>query len=226
MARSPFLSIVSLVTLYAVLGCFLSTEALAKTKDALPAKVTPNKRQFMSNVDKAWKDLAEGDCKTDPAGSACVSKSIILVSSTCANSALFFQRGSKAWEITGFLFVIASAAFTGVGASATLAQAKVFSTLGGTTGLGAVTASIKANGSSDETAMASVNATEAAFQVFLRTGGDGGKPPAAAEIYPYVTTFAYQCVAAATGSSENGKGSSAGPPPATTAATAITQATQ
>jgi hypothetical protein len=97
---------------------------------------------------------------------------------------------------------MASAAFTGIGASTTIASAKVWSTLGGTTGLGAATASANANVTSDQVGIASVNTTLTNFTTYIQTGKNGN-PPAAADIFKIAPLYGAQCMAAATSSAGN-----------------------
>jgi len=103
--------------------------------------------------------------------------------------------------VLGFSLVIASAAFTAVGASTTIADAKVFSTLGGTTGLGAATSLIAANTAGDQAGLASVNTTLGNFLKFVQTGGANNAPPCNKDIYKSAPLYAAQCAAAANASS-------------------------
>lgn len=178
-----------------------------------PAKATRNKRQFLANNKADWKDLADGVCKDETATNACAQAAIVQVTTECAASARFFQRATIAWQILDFALIISSAGFTAVGASTTIANAKIYSTLGGTTGLGAVTSTIITNAAGDQVGLAKVNATLQNFLTYVQTGGaskaapaGAGAPNAAgapsdADIYRSAPIYAAQCVAAATGSS-------------------------
>ncbi|HTB11155.1 MAG TPA: hypothetical protein VK752_06280 [Bryobacteraceae bacterium] len=172
-------------------------------------KFTKNKRQFVANNADAWKVLAATPgCMANPVTDACAQGAIVRVTTECGASALFFQRANTTWQIVNLGLILASAAFTAVGASTTIANAKIFSTLGGTTGLGATTTTINANSTGDQTGLASVNTTLAAFLTFLKTGAVPGAAAAGAgaapdnpTIYKLAPVFAAQCEAAATGSS-------------------------
>jgi hypothetical protein len=120
--------------------------------------------------------------------------------------------------------ILASAGFTAVGASTTIANARLFSTLGGTTGLGSITTTINANSSADAAGLTAVNTTLANFLIFLKSGvvpgaiapqptpsatdgtgatappGAGNTSPDNATIYKFAPVFAAQCEAAATSS--------------------------
>lgn len=87
----------------------------------------------------------------------CAKAAFFEASQECEESGRFLKRGSFAWQWIGFSLVLASAAFTGVGASTTIANAKIYSTLGGTTALGAVTTTVNSNVTADQNAVASVS---------------------------------------------------------------------
>lgn len=185
------------------------THSFAKTDSTSPAPATKNKRQFVANNKKAWDDLAAtAGCTGTTITDACAQTAIVLVSTECGGSARFFQRASTTWQVVNLSLILASAAFTAVGASTTIANAKIFSTLGGTTGLGATTTTINANSAGDQTGLTSVNTTLANFLTFLKTGAvpgaaatGGGSAPDNATIYKFAPVFAAQCEAAATASS-------------------------
>jgi len=81
-----------------------------------------------------------------------------------------------------------------------VANAKVWSTLGGTTGLGAVTSSINSNASTDQTGLAAINTALNAFLTFVKTGGPNKGPADNELIYITAPIYAGQCTAAATAS--------------------------
>lgn len=141
----------------------------------------------------AWKKIANTDCAT--VNDACAHAAIVEASTECANAARSFRKDTKKWQWIGFGLLIVSAASTAVGASATIANAKVWSTLGGTTGLGAVSTTVTANQSTDQTGLNSVNATILKFQTFLQ--GSGGAVPTAQAIYNQAPTYGAACTAAA-----------------------------
>jgi hypothetical protein len=185
------------------------TTTIAETT---PAKATRNKRQFVSTNKKDW-NIISSRCSGATITDSCAQAAIVKTTTECGGSARFFQRSSTAWQITNLVLILSSAAFTAVGASTTIANAKIFSTLGGTTGLGATTTTINANASADQTGLASVNTTLANFLTFLKTGAVPGEstqqgaaaaantPPDNATIFKLAPVFAAQCEAAATGSS-------------------------
>jgi len=141
---------------------------------------------------------------------ACAEAAIEQTASECGGSARFFQRSSTTWQVVNLLMIVASAGFTAVGASTTIANARLFSTLGGTTGLGAITTTINANSSADAAGLAAVNTALANFLIFLKSGivpGTVNPQPASANaapdnatIYKFAPVFAAQCEAAATSS--------------------------
>lgn len=162
---------------------------------------TKDKSKLAVNNQAAWEYLETHACA--PAARLasppeCVDHAILLVNSTCAAASNSYQKGSKGWQTVGFSLILASAAFTGIGAAATIAGSttvpKIFSTLGGTTGLGAVTATVNSNASGDMAGSAAVNAVMSDFQTYLLKGGTSGTRPVADQIYPYISTYATQCL--------------------------------
>jgi hypothetical protein len=122
------------------------------------------------------------------------------VNAECSASAKFFKKDTRVWNIISFSMVLASAAFTAVGASSTLANAKIFSTLGGTTGLGAVTAAANTNVSADQGGLAALNTVNSTFLKFVQTGGTNSGPADNVLVYKSAPIYALQCTAAANAS--------------------------
>jgi len=192
----------------------VDTRPGASSSNAPNQRATRNRAKLAADNNAAWQNLNAGACK-DPTTSSCADAAVLLANSTCSSSAVIFQRGSAFWTATGFAFVIASAAFTGVGASTTISQAKVFSTLGGTTGLGAVTATVNSNTSNDQGGVTAVNALQADLETYRQSpthGADGKSLPSNNDIYLHANSVASTCVATAAGS---GKGNSTTPPTVT-----------
>jgi hypothetical protein len=124
-----------------------------------------------------WGTLASSPvCSANPKTADCAAAAIAEASSQCAASATYFKKATKTWQIVGFSLLIVAAVTTALGASATLANAKVYSTLGATTGIGAA-------------------ALEA-----LNKYVTGTPPPSADQIYETAPIYAAQCVAAAAAS--------------------------
>jgi len=164
-----------------------SADTLAQSRARLAAK-----------TQKAWFNAVKPLCK-DPVDATCAQAAIVQTEMVCAESGKFYSKGSTAWQWISFALIIASAASTAVGASATVSNAKIWSTLGGTTGLGAVTTNINANVSSDQNGLAAV---EAAHQKFLTiVTQEYEKAPATtpnyALIYAVAPIYATECVLAA-----------------------------
>jgi hypothetical protein len=123
---------------------------------------------------------------------------LILAGSICSNSALLFQKGTAHWQSAQFYLVLASAGFTGVGAAATIAGSttvpKVFSTLGGSTGLGAVNATTSTYLANNEAGISAVNAIQGLIQKLPTPGADGDDVNQ--QILSQANGYANQCVAA------------------------------
>lgn len=142
--------------------------ANAGTTSSKGPKVKTRMRYIAINQD-AWQTINNSaDCKPTPTV-ACKERVILQVTSTCTEFAQFYRKESAAWSAVGFGLVLASAAFTGVGASTTIANAKVYSTLGGTTGLGAVTSTAKSSSTNDLAGVTAVYAELGKFQAFLNS---------------------------------------------------------
>jgi hypothetical protein len=169
--------------LIAALLVVFPADTLAQSRARLAAK-----------TQKAWLKAVKAQCTNVDA--ACAQAAIVQTEMVCAESGKFYSKGSTAWQWISFSLVIASAASTAVGASATVANAKIWSTLGGTTGLGAVTTNINANVTSDQNGLAAV---EAAHQKFLAlvTQEYEKATPNYALIYAVAPSYATECVLAA-----------------------------
>lgn len=179
-------TIAVLLTAAVALLAASSTDTFAQSRSKFTAK---------SNAD--WDNLALHQC-SDPTTPVCASTAIALASTQCMTAAKFFRKDKGGWKVAGLLFIITSAASTAVGASSTIATAKIWSTLGGTSALGAVTATVNANESDDQTSLASISATLADFRKFVTSGGQNGAPPPNQVIANAASTYAAQCVAATT----------------------------
>jgi hypothetical protein len=166
-------------------------------------KSLKNKNLLLAANNAAWQALLSEPRCTGTVTDDCATAAIALAESTCSTSAILFQKDTKGWQIADFAFIVASAAFTGVGASTTLAQAKVFSTLGGTTGLGAVTSTLNANITSDQAGITSIIANQNDLQTFLLSataGADLKSLPTDTQILQRALIDSNKCISAATGS--------------------------
>ena len=165
---------------------------------------TGSRTKFSTSTRRGWLWL-QSQCNTSPITDQCAAAAISMASNQCAASAKFLKKDTKSWQYLSFGLLMASAAFTGVGAASTLAGStvvpKVFSTLGGTTGLGTAVAAANTNVSADQAALESINSTLNQFVVYVTTGSPKGAP-ATPSIAPNLqasgvmgTSFSYQIVA-------------------------------
>jgi hypothetical protein len=178
-------------------------QAITLQTTAMPLRLDGTKTQFQQSNREGW-DWVAKKC-VDTTTDICAQASIVQVYAVCSASGKWFKKDNKAWRTIGFAMVIASAVFTGVGASTTIANAKVFSTLGGTTGLGAVSATVTANEASDQAGLASVNTAMTNFQKFIQTGGNNNQAAPNNLIFKSAPTYAAQCAAAAQASNGTAK---------------------
>jgi hypothetical protein len=165
---------------------------------------TASRKKFSSSVVRGW-GWVQTQCTANPVTDQCAAAAIAMASNQCAASAKFLKKDTKSWQYLSFGLLLASAAFTGVGAASTLAGSttvpKVFSTLGGATGIGTVVSSNNTNVSSDQAALASINTTLNQFITYVTTGAAKGAAAAPA-IAPNLqasgtagVAFSYQIVA-------------------------------
>jgi hypothetical protein len=195
MKRNRYSSTAFVALLTAALLAVFPLDTLAQENKIIP-RIAKTKALFIQSNNDAWAKLAATTCSGATVTPQCAQAAIVEAETECAASAKYFTKDTKLWRYLGFALIIASAGFTGVGASATIANAKVYSTLGGTTGLGAVTSTINANVTSDQTGLATVNTTLSTFLKYVQTAGTTDEM-----IYKSAPIYAGQCVAAATGSS-------------------------
>lgn len=175
-----------------------STNAFAKSTkfaagSAMPARKGRTRSAFNKNNSIGW-DWVRAQCD-DPDTVQCAQAAVLEASSECGDSAKFFRRGSDTWQWIGFILVLVSAASTAVGASATISNSKIWSTLGGTTGLGAVTTTINSNATADQNAVTSVNATLDNLNTAVSTAGTDYS-----KIYLMSSIYANKCAAIANSS--------------------------
>lgn len=180
-------------------------EAKAKTGASAPhsglnrIKIgNKNRSTLQAYNDAAWQYLVDKKACIDQESESCAVQAVMLANSTCSASALLFQKGSSGWAKLQFALVLASAAFTGVGAAATIDGSttvpKVFSTLGGASGLGAVLATTNSDISNSEAGIAAVNSYQAQIQNLASPVK--GDSPDNEDIFLKANSLANQCVAA------------------------------
>jgi hypothetical protein len=211
-----------IAVLLPLIASLLAAETFAQAPEAVRsalARTIPERTRadFTANNHDVWDKLSNTCGSVTPMSQACAYASIVAVSEECGASAKWFKKSTGQWQWLGFSLLIASAAFTGVGASTTIANAKVYSTLGGTTALGAVTSTINSNAAGDQTGLASVNKTLSSFLTFVQ---GNGTPPSNLIIFQQAPIYGEQCESAANGSTSGGSKSpspkSAGGSPADT----------
>jgi hypothetical protein len=171
--------------------------ALAQQTARTPEKT---KGDFVANNARVWNAIL-AQCGTVDA--ACANAAVFAASAECEDSAKFFRKGTKGWQIFSIVLTLTSASFTGVGASTTLSNAKVFSTLGGSTGLAAVVPTLNANATGDQTGMTTVASTIAKLQAYALGTGSPPTPPTAAALFQQARLYGATCASAANASPAN-----------------------
>jgi Putative Ig domain len=138
---------------------------------------TSSRQKFSTSVEKGWIWL-QTQCTANPVTDQCAAAAVLMASNQCAASAKFLKKDTKKWQYLSFGLLLASAAFTGLGAAATIAGSttvpKVFSTLGGASGIGVVVSSDNANAAGDQTALISINTTLNNLITYVATGAAKG----------------------------------------------------
>jgi hypothetical protein len=156
-----------------------------------------NKGDFVENNARVWSNLL-AQCGT--VNDTCANAAVFAASAECEASAKYFRKGTKGWQIFSIVLTLASASFTAVGASATIANAKIYSTLGGGTGLSAIVPSLNANASGDQTGMTTVASTIGKLQSYALGTGTPPTPPTAAALFQQARLYGATCAAAANSS--------------------------
>jgi hypothetical protein len=148
----------------------------------------------------AWKSFATTNGPLcNPVTDACAAAAVATAAQQCSADATFFKHKVSKFQNLGLWLVLLSAAFTGVGASSTIANAKVYSTLGGTTGIGAATTQVNSDISSDQTALNGINSALSALEKLVTQS----PAPTPLAIYESAPLYAAQCDAAASTSTAN-----------------------
>lgn len=160
----------------------------------MPPRKGRTRGAFNKNNATGWA-WVRGQC-ANPNTVQCAQAAVLESSTECGDAAKFFRKGSETWQWIGFALVIVSAASTAVGASATVSNAKIWSTLGGTTGLGAVTTNVNSNVTADQNALNSVNSTLDNLNTAVTTDGTDYN-----KIYLTAAIYANKCAAIANSSS-------------------------
>lgn len=203
----------------ALVALLVSAALAASPRDAFTQAATTlvirnyhNKADMEKGTEQGWAAV-EQQCGT--VNDACAAAANAEVTGECAADAQLFSKHTKNWKVLSFALIIASAGFTGAGAAATIAGSttipKIFSTLGGTTGLGAVTSTVNSNVASDQAGLIAIDTELTAWLTFLQTGRPNlSAPPTAPQIYQAARTYIALCAAPAMASSSGDSAQPAG----------------
>jgi hypothetical protein len=163
----------------------------------------PNERttgDYLKNNDDIWSVLLNACSSVDH---ECAIAALYAASNECEASAKFFRKDTRKWQVTTIVLTSLSAILTGVGASTTIANAKIYSTLGGTTGLGAVSTTINSASNTDQGGLTAVNTVITKLQAFALGTGTPPTPPTDDATFIQARLYGAQCAAAATASPAN-----------------------
>lgn len=179
------------------------SDAFTQTATTSAIRNYRNKADLEKGTAQGWAAVVQ-QCGT--VNDACATAANAEVTGQCAADAQLFSKHTKNWKVLSFVLIIASAGFTGAGAAATIAGStaipKIFSTLGGTTGLGAVTSTVNSNVASDQAGLTEIDTQLTAWLTFLQTGRPNlPAQPNPAQIYQAARTYIALCAAPAMASS-------------------------
>jgi hypothetical protein len=138
---------------------------------------TGSRKKFTDSSARGWL-WVQSQCTDTTVSHQCAAAAIMMASNQCSASARFLRKDAKSWQYLSFGMLLASAGFTGAGAAATIAGSstvpKVFSTLGGATGIGAVTSSVNANVTSDQAGLTAISTILNQLITYVTTGAAKG----------------------------------------------------
>jgi hypothetical protein len=177
--------------------------AFTSLSTALIRQPERSKEDFTKNNEKIWSALLAScsDLSDTTVANTCGTAAVFAASNECEASAKYFRKSAKGWTIATIALTGLSAVSTAVGASATIANAKIWSTLGGTTGLGAVSTTINSASTTDQSGLATVNGTLAKLQVFALGTCTPATPPTGPTLFTQARLYGAECAAAANSSS-------------------------
>jgi|SRR5579862_2376406 len=181
--------VILLLSTALILSPLTASAANAAITAALTAQVTRNQAE--------WKQLPTQAPCSGTVDDACAAEAVRVAAAQCSADAKFFRTQTTGWQHLGLALILISAVSTAVGASATIANAKIWSTLGGTTGLGAATTAVNSDISGDQSGLNAITTALAALTKLVTTT-PAPKPLA---IYQAALLYAGQCDAAANTSS-------------------------
>jgi hypothetical protein len=173
------------------LGCLVMTLVLIQAITPATAAMTLIMKKDQGDQ-QAWQNLANGLC-SGTIGTACAAAAVQLASQQCSASASLFQRQKVGYSRFSLFLILLSAGFTGVGASATIANAKIYSTLGGTTGIGAATTAVNSDATADQTSLSAISTAIGKLEALGSNYASGD----AEKVYLQAPAIAAECNAAA-----------------------------
>lgn len=161
-----------------------------------------SKAKFNDNNSAIWTGLmavCSPPGATSPVSDGCATDALYAALNECEASARYFRKASKGWQTINLAVISVSALSTAFGASSLIANTKLLSTLGGSTGLLATQTVLNANSSGDQSALASVNSTITTLTTFIQ--GAAGNKTDPDTIFRSARAYGAQCAAAANGTS-------------------------
>lgn len=180
------------------------TEALATLAKTMNRSGEKNKGDFNDDNSKIWSALLQTCSPSNAAAKdmtdGCATQAVYAALGECEASGRYFRKGSKGWQVLNIVLTLASAASTAAGASG-VSTAKVWSTLGGGTGLLSGQTSLNAYASGDQSGLGSVDSTITTLNTLVQgqTGANATKPDALT-VFRLARGYGAACATAANGS--------------------------
>jgi hypothetical protein len=192
----------------AVEAAEVQTQSLAKLT---MRSVEKTKGDFNEDNNRIWSNLLAA-CSPPGAtanmNDSCATQAIYAALGECEASARYFKKDNKGWQIINILLTLASAGFTAVGASTTVSGQKIWSTLGGGTGLLSGQTALNGYASGDLTGLGSINSTITTLNTLVQgqSGSNSGSntgsnaKPDPLTLFRAARAYGAACASAANGS--------------------------
>jgi hypothetical protein len=173
-----------------ILSCaVLSLSMIQVTTPSLAAMTVIMKKN--QGDQQAWQTL-NASC-SGTIGTSCAAAAVQLASQQCSSAAALFQRQKIGYSRFSLFLILLSAGFTGVGASTTIANSKIYSTLGGTTGIGAATTAVNSDATADQNSLTAIGTAISKLEAL----GSSYVTSNAEKVYLQAPAIAAECNAAA-----------------------------
>jgi hypothetical protein len=164
------------------------------------------KGDFNDNNNTIWSNLLAvcSPASATSVSDSCATQAVYAALGECEASARYFKKDNKGWQIISLILTLASAASTAVGASATVPAQKIWSTLGGGTGLLSGRTTLNGYASGDLTGLGTVSSTINTLNTLVQgqsgpNAGSNAKPDSLT-LFRSARAYGAACASSANGS--------------------------